>query len=128
MTRPLDARPQNQELALSRSDGLDDLLIEAASLSRNWKNQNFRDTAAREAEKTFLPPAAQIGTARFQIALALRAAMRAMPQLTDDARAQAAIALAALVAALRKESAAHANRPTPASAALKNSSRVWWTD
>ncbi len=87
--------------AKSNPNDFDRLLIEAGSLARNWKSATFRDHASREADRTFIPPTDEIGAARFLLAKALRDVMRVMPKLDDDARAHAAVALSALLSAIR---------------------------
>lgn len=126
MTRPLDTHTKEQELCCSRShDALANLIVEAGALSRHWRDKNFIETGAREADRSFLPGPDELGAGRFLCAKALRDLMRAFPALSDASRADAAIALGALVKALRTESATRQNRPAPISTAPTDPRRYW---
>jgi hypothetical protein len=121
----MPARPADISTS-DRERGLKALLVEAGALALRWQHEAFRRTAAREADKAFLPGAEELGRARFLMVRALRDAMRALHESShDDGRAQIALAVAALVRAARIEPVAQepvATRVEP------ETPRAWWVE
>lgn len=101
-------------------------MIEAGSLVRNWRRAPFREVGSREARSAYIPPADEIGEPRFLLAIGLRALMRAMAIVDDDARPHVAGAIENTLAALRGERSTAG--PAVTRKQVSDGGRPYWVD
>lgn len=92
---------------------LEQLCLEAKTLAAHRASPQFRELAAREAERIPFPTAAEHGPGKAGAARALRELLKAVPRFGDAAARDRLVEAAALTAeALRTEP----DRPPPGSA------------
>jgi hypothetical protein len=119
--------------ASTRNDALAALLLEAGSLRRRWQSAEIRKICSRNIDGLFLPGIDELGPQKFHMAIAIRAAARALQYAGDDAtRERLACAIGALVdvaqAASRPLGASHGPRLGCARSGAGETGRAWWVE